>query len=285
MTVAIIAMGEMGAGVSQDLVKHGVRVITSLTGRSPASAKRAAQAGAEIVNDDHALVAQADFVLSIVPPARAAELADRLLPHIRGLERKPVFVECNAVAPATVRQIAAPFQAEGLPFVDAGIVGPPPAPGRAGPRFYASGGAVSRFEELRKFGVDARPLSHEVGDASALKMAYGGLNKGIQALGSAIILGAMRSGVSQALWQELQDSQAAVLQLLIRSLPKMYAKAYRWIGEMEEIAKFLQPETGGSEMLNGAAHLYENIAHDYANDKADKGRVGLLNEFLKPGLQ
>jgi 3-hydroxyisobutyrate dehydrogenase-like beta-hydroxyacid dehydrogenase len=259
-------------------------VITSLDGRSQASAERAAKAGVEVVHDDGALVAQADFVFSIVPPSRAAELAERLLPRIRGVERKPVFVECNAVAPATVKQIAAPFQTEGLPFVDAGIIGPPPASGRPAPRFYASGGAVGRFEELRKFGMDVRPLSSEVGDASALKMAYGGINKGLQALGAALILGAVRSGVSQALWQEMQDSQPAVLQLLTRALPKMYAKAYRWVGEMEEIAKFLQPETGGSEMLSGAAHLYEDIARDYAGG-AHKERIALLTEFLEQGAR
>jgi L-threonate 2-dehydrogenase len=279
-TVAIVAMGEMGAGVGRALVESGARVITSLDGRSQASAERAAKAAVEVVHDDGELVTQAEFVLSIVPPFRAAELAERLLPRIRSAERKPVFVECNAVAPATVKQIAAPFEMEGLPFVDAGIVGPPPASGRPAPRFYASGGAVGRFEALRKFGVDVRPLSSEIGDASALKMAYGGINKGLQALGAALILGAVRSGVSQALWQEMQDSQPAVLQLLTRALPKMYAKAYRWIGEMEEIAKFLQPETGGSEMLSGAAQLYKDIARDYAAG-ADKGRIALLTEFLE----
>ena len=279
-TVAIIAMGEMGAGVGRARVENGARVITSLQGRSQASAARAAQAGVEVMPDDGALVAQAEFVFSIVPPARAGELADRLLPHLSQSAGKAVFVECNAVAPATVKQIAVPLQAAGLPFVDAGIIGPPPAPGRPAPRFYASGGAVSRFEELRKFGVDVRPLSGEVGDASALKMAYGGINKGLQALGAALILGAVRSGVAPALYREMQDSQPAVLQLLTRALPQMYAKAYRWIGEMEEIAKFLQPETGGSEMLLGAAHLYEDIARDYAAG-TDHARIALLKEFLE----
>jgi 3-hydroxyisobutyrate dehydrogenase-like beta-hydroxyacid dehydrogenase len=273
-------MGEMGASVGRALVESGARVVTSLAGRSQASAGRAAKAGVEVVDDDGVLVAQADFVLSIVPPSRAVELAERLMPKIRGAQRKPVFVECNAVAPATVRQIAAPFQAEGLPFVDAGIIGPSPAPGRPGPRFYASGGAVGRFEELRKFSIDVRRLSSEIGDASALKMAYGGLNKGLQSLGAVMILGAVRAGVSKALWQEMQDSQSAVLQVLVRALPKMYAKAYRWIGEMEEITKFLQPDTGGSEMLNGAAHIYEGIARDYA-DGADNERIRLLTEFLE----
>jgi 3-hydroxyisobutyrate dehydrogenase-like beta-hydroxyacid dehydrogenase len=283
-TVAIVAMGEMGAAVGRALVESGARVVTSLAGRSPASAERAAKAGVEVVGDDGALVAQADFVLSIVPPARAAELSERLLPHICRAEVKPVFVECNAVAPATVKKIAAPFEKENLPFVDAGIVGPPPAPGRPAPRFYASGGAVSRFEDLRKFGMDVRPLTSEIGDASALKMAYGGINKGLQALGAAMILGAVRNGVSEALWQEMKGSQPEVLQLLSRALPKMYAKAYRWIGEMEEVAKFLQPEIGGGEMLNGAARLYDDIARDYAGG-ADGNRIALLTEFLNQGAR
>ena len=46
-------------------------------------------------------------------------------------------------------------------------------------------------------------------------------------------------------------------------LPSMYNKAYRWDGEMREIAKFLQPEQGASTMLSGAADLYEHIAADH----------------------
>jgi 3-hydroxyisobutyrate dehydrogenase-like beta-hydroxyacid dehydrogenase len=128
-------MGEMGAAVSRTLVENGVRVIASLAGRSQASATRAAQAGVEVAADDGALVAEADFMLSIVPPAVSGEVAGRILPLLRAAQRKPVFVDCNAIAPETVRELAAGFRAERLPFVDAGIVGAPPAPGRAGPRF------------------------------------------------------------------------------------------------------------------------------------------------------
>ncbi len=99
-----------------------------------------------------------------------------------------------------------------------------------------------------------------------------------------MILGAVRNGVSEALWQEMKGSQPEVLQLLSRALPKMYAKAYRWIGEMEEVAKFLQPESGGCEMLNGAARLYDDIARDYAGG-ADGNRIALLTEFLSQGAR
>src|SRR3954469_16869117 len=115
LTVAVIAMGEMGAGVARRLTKRGARVLTSLAGRSAASAERAAQAGVEIAPDDQALVESADIILSIVPPSRAGELAGRLLPAIRRGKVRPLFVDCNAIAPSTLAEIARPFLAEEIP--------------------------------------------------------------------------------------------------------------------------------------------------------------------------
>ena len=111
VTVAVIAMGEMGSGVARRLTDRGARVITSLEGRSGASAERARAAGVQIVPDDNALVAEADFVLSIVPPARAGDLAGRLLPAIQAANPRAVYVDCNAIAPQTMTAIAAPFAA------------------------------------------------------------------------------------------------------------------------------------------------------------------------------
>src|SRR5947209_1137626 len=114
VTVAIIAMGEMGSGVAARLTRQGARVLTSLDGRSAASAERARAAGVEAAADDQALVSGADFILSIVPPARAADLAGRLLPAIRAANPAAVYVDCNAIAPQTVQAIAAPFAEAGL---------------------------------------------------------------------------------------------------------------------------------------------------------------------------
>ena len=113
VTVAVIAMGEMGSGVAARLVERGAGVRTSLAGRSAASAGRAKAAGVEIADSDEALVTGADLILSIVPPARAGELAQRLLPAIKAANRSAVYVDCNAVAPQTVTAIAAPFAAAG----------------------------------------------------------------------------------------------------------------------------------------------------------------------------
>jgi 3-hydroxyisobutyrate dehydrogenase-like beta-hydroxyacid dehydrogenase len=265
-TVAVIAPGNMGAAVGARLVEQGVEVITSLAGRSQESARRARDAGMTSVGD--AELARADFVLSIVPPGQALPLAERLAPVLRTTNRKPLYVDCNALSPETVRRIAAVVADTGCPFADAGIIGAPPKPGDAGPRFYVSGPQARHVEALGQYGLAVRMMDGAVGDASALKMSYGGLTKGLTALGSALVLGAHRAGVADALHAELAASQPALLAYLTRSVPAMFSKAYRWVAEMEEIASFLG-ERAERDMYEGTAGLYERLAEDFETSKAE----------------
>ncbi len=284
ITVAVVAMGEMGAGVAARLVERGAKVLTNLDGRSAASAERAKAAGVQAVDTDEALVAGADMVLSIVPPARAGALAERLLPAIRAANPKLLYVDCNAVAPQTVGAIAEAFLGEGLAFADAGIVGGPPTPAGYNPRIYASGPGAEAAAALNAYGLDIRPMSERVGDASALKMAYAGTTKGASAVMISMMLGAARAGVAETFIAEMAASQAGRLEGAVRNLPMVFRKAYRWDGEMEEIAKFLDPETGGAEIFNGAAELYRRIAEDYAEgDEAE--RMALLKGYPGPELR
>ena len=274
VTLAVVAMGEMGSGVAARLVQRGAKVLTSLQGRSASSADRARAAGVEVVSDDEALIAGADFVLSIVPPARAGELADRLLPAIRAANPRLVYVDCNAVAPQTVKAIAGPFAQAGLAFVDAGIIGGPPTREGYNPRIYASGPQAEAFASLNDYGLDIPVLSDKVGDASALKMAYAGTTKGAHAVMISMMLGAVRSGVGEAFVEEMKASQGGRLEAALRQLPMVLRKAYRWDGEMEEIAKFLEPETGGAEIFRGAAELYRDLARDVeAGPEAERLRL------------
>ncbi len=275
VTIAVIAMGEMGSGVAARLVERGATVRTNLQGRSAASAERARAAGVGIASDDETLVTGADFVLSIVPPARAGELAQRLLPAIQATGGRAIYVDCNAIAPQTLTAIAAPFEAADVAFVDAGIVGGPPSPD-FNPRIYASGPRAVAFARLNDFGLDIPVLSERIGDASALKMAYAGTTKGTSAVMAAMMLGAARAGVAEAFVAEMKSSQAGRLEAAVRQLPVVLRKAYRWDGEMEEIARFLMPETGGAGMFDGAAQLYRDLARDVAEGE-DPERLRLLD--------
>lgn len=276
-TVAVIAPGNMGAGVAARLTENGVSVVTLLDGRSEASIARAAKAGMKAVDD--AGIAAADIVLSIVPPGEAQGLANRLQPALRAANNKPVYVDCNAVNPQTVKAIAATIAEADCPFVDGGIIGGPPRAGYGGPSIYLSGAEAARAECLNQYGLKLRNMGGAVGDASALKMVYGGLNKGLVALGSALVLAAERAGVAEALHAELSVSQAAVLAQLKRGVPDMFSKAYRWVAEMEEVADFVGPRPE-AEIFRGIAGLYERLAEDF---EGPRDETGALARFFAAG--
>jgi putative dehydrogenase len=274
-TVAIIAPGNMGAAVGQRLTESKVMVLTSLAGRSEASAARAREAGMIAVGD--AQLTEADFLLSIVPPGEALPLARRLAPVLRSANKKTVYVDCNAVSPQSVCEIADVIATTGCLFVDAGIIGPPPKPGSKNTKFYASGRAAVDFARLNDYGLIVRVLEGELTAASALKMSYAGITKGFTALGAAMMLAAGRGGSAEALKAELEESQQPLLGYLTRQMPGMYSKAYRWVAELDEIAEFVGKNHPEHAMLAAAARFYENMAADFDGGKED---VAALDKFI-----
>jgi 3-hydroxyisobutyrate dehydrogenase-like beta-hydroxyacid dehydrogenase len=276
-SVAVIAPGVMGAAVGARLTERGARVVTSLAGRSAASAERAKAAGMAPVSD--AEIAAADFVLSIVPPKEALPLAQRLAPSLSAANEKPVYVECNAISPETAGRIAGVIAATGCPFVDGGIIGGPPRAGYNGPVIYVSGADAKRTEALNAFGLLFRAMDGPIGAASAIKMCYGGITKGLTAVGSAMALAAHRAGVADALHAELMASQPALMGRLTGSVPDMFGKAYRWVAEMEEIASFLG-ERSEAEMFRGIAELYQRLADD---NEGAKEEIDALAAFFAKG--
>jgi putative dehydrogenase len=276
-TVAIIAPGNMGAAVAKRLIKHKVTVLTSLAGRSETSAERAREAGMRGVDDRN--LAEANYLLSIVPPGDALVLAKRLAGILTAANKKPIFVECNAVSPQTMNQIAEVIAKTGCAFVGAAIIGPPPKPDTNRTKFYAAGPSARDFAKLNDYGLVIRVLDGPLTAASALKMSYAGITKGFTALGAAMMLAATRGGSVQALHAELAESQPALLGYLTRQVPDMYGKAYRWVAELDEISAFVGKDYDEHSMFEGAARFYERIATDMDGKKQE---VGALDKFLKP---
>lgn len=268
MRIAIIAPGEMGAGIGARLGERGGDVFTSLKGRGPASAERAAHARMVAIEDDAKLVQSSDIVLSILPPASALGLAKRLAPYLAGAGRVVVYADCNAIAPQTVREVEATVVPAGALFVDVGIIGGPPRSNGYCPHLYASGENAQLLDPLREFGLDIRPIAGGIGAASALKLSYAALTKGLAAIGAAVARGAANGGVVTELRAELGESQPQLLAWLQRQIPTIEPKAHRWVGEMEEIARFLAGDPT-ADIYRGAARTYESIARSrYGGEEA-----------------
>jgi 3-hydroxyisobutyrate dehydrogenase-like beta-hydroxyacid dehydrogenase len=276
LTVAIVAPGNMGAGIGQRLSEHGATVLTSLTGRSKASAERAAKARMQATDD--AQLMQADIFLSIVPPGEAIALAQRFAPLLERANKKPVYVECNAVNPTTMMRIAEVVTATRAQFVGGCIIGPPPVPGSANTKLYVSGPTAQDILKLNDYGLIVRLVEGSLTAASSLKMSYAGITKGFTALAAAMMLAATREGSVDALKKELGESQAPLQAWLARQMPAMYGKAYRWVAELDEIAGFVGEELPEHEMFAASARLYERIAADLDGNKDE---IGALDRFVQ----
>ena len=176
--------------------------------------------------------------------------------------------------------IAEIIEPTGCAFVGAGIIGPPPKPGSTNTKIYASGPHAKSFAVLNDYGMIVRVLDGPLTAASALKMSYAGITKGFTALGAAMMLAATRGGSAEALKAELAESLPALNGFLTRQTPNMYAKAYRWVAELDEIAAFVGKDLPESEMFSAAARLYERFAQDFDGEKEE---IGTMDKFVKGG--
>ena len=260
VTIAVVAPGAMGSAVGARLVGRGARVLTSVAGRSAATVARAEAAGMEAVSDE--AIAAADIILSIVPPNEALPLASRLAEAISRVEGAPIYVDLNAVNPVTARAVGAALAGCRAVYVDGAIIGLPPGADGPGPSFYLAGDSGNAADTLASHGLVVKTLAGGIGAASALKMTYAGMTKGLTALAAAMILAAQREGAAEALAAEMGASQTELLARLRKSVPDMLPKAYRWVPEMEEIAAFLGEDDPASGMYRAMARFYQRVADD-----------------------
>ena len=215
--------------------------------RSVATAERAATfTDAGTVG---AVVSEADVILSICPPHAALEVA-REVAGFTGL-----YVDANAVSPATAGEIRGTIETGGGTFVDGGIIGGPPT--EPGTRLYLSGSEAQRAADLFAGTVlDARVLSDRPGDASALKMVYAAWSKGTAALLLAIAEVARATGVDAALLAEWRESLPDLEERLAGAERSAASKGWRWIGEMEEIAATFAAAGQPDGFHKAAAEVY-----------------------------
>ena len=288
-TVGLLSPGEMGHVVAKVLIDHGMPVITCLEGRSELTQSLAKQVKIGEVESYDQLVRESDLILSILVPAEAKKVAEKVIKSTSATGSQILYVDCNAIAPNTTKSINKIITDAGNQFVDAGIIGPPPRK-KNSTRFYASGREAGKFEELRDCGLDIRVVGSEIGQASGLKMCYAALTKGTTALSTELLVAASKMGLIKSLEAEFQLSQLQPYTALERGLPSMPTKARRWIGEMEEIAKTFEDIGLTPRIYQGAADLYQFVGNSSLADETfesrDKNRTLIeMIEILKDTLE
>jgi 3-hydroxyisobutyrate dehydrogenase-like beta-hydroxyacid dehydrogenase len=258
-TVGLMTPGDMGQALALQLKARGLAVYTALDQRSERSRTLAREAGLTDLGMLARLVAECDVVLSVMNPGAALGFAREAAIALRDSGRHTLIVDCNAISPNTVHEIAGLIESAGGRFLDAGIIGPPPR-GEAKTNLYVSGPGAADLEPLAGPQLTVHVVSERIGDASALKMCFGALNKGTQALWLEVLIAAQRLAVTELLEQQLRQSRAELHEWALRQFPAMPPKAYRWVPEMMEISKTLEGAGMTPKLFEGAAEIYRFVA-------------------------
>jgi 3-hydroxyisobutyrate dehydrogenase-like beta-hydroxyacid dehydrogenase len=253
MIVGLLHPGEMGASCGAQLRATGVDVIWAGNGRSPATARRAEVAGLRDVGTVAALVEAADAILSICPPSAARDVAHQ----VAGFSG--IYVDANAIAPETTRDVAAILgagTAGGADVVDGGIIGT--SPGIAGTtRLFLSGSSATEVATWWKgTSLETIVIGDTLGSASALKATYATWTKAGAAMVLAIRAVAAAEGVEDTLVAEWARSQPALPDIYARAERNADIKGWRWVGEMEEIGDFFAASGQPDGFLRAAAEIY-----------------------------
>jgi 3-hydroxyisobutyrate dehydrogenase-like beta-hydroxyacid dehydrogenase len=249
----------MGQAVAMQIKARGYTVCTALDNRSERSRSLAREVGLTDLGAVSRLVAECDVVLSVMNPGAAVDFAREAADALRASRRNTLIVECNAIAPDTVHEIAGMVEKAGGRFLDGGIIGPPPR-GQAKVNLYVSGPGAADLEQLGGPQLKVNVVSERIADASALKMCYGALNKGTQALWLEVLIAAKRLGVDGLLDQQLRQSQASMYEWALGQFPKLTPKAYRWVPEMLEVSKTLATSGITPKVFQGAADICAFVA-------------------------
>jgi len=258
-TIGLMSPGDMGNEIGKVLLNNKFRVITALNGRSDRTRSLCFNAGIEDVKDLHIVVKESDLMLSIMPPSEAEGFAAEVKQIIKALKVKPLYVECNAIAPSTSERIRLLISSVGALYVDAGIIGPPPGKGDA-TRLYVSGKYAEQILPLGGESLKIISLGKDWARSSALKMCYAALTKGTMTLDTAVLLAGKQLGVYENLKNELSESQPEAFNRMKNRVPWLSTDAKRWIGEMNEIRNTLEASKLPGGFHRGAAEIFSLLS-------------------------
>ena len=253
--IALLHPGNMGVTIGAAAATSGARVLWVSEGRGDDTRRRAAQAGLFEVRSLDEAIGQSDMVISVCPPHAAIDVAQQ----VSARKFAGVYVDANAVSRATAERIGEIILRAGASFVDGGIIGSPVK--QAGTtRLYLSGARAGDVAKLfSQSMLDARAIGPEPGAASALKVAYASWTKGTDALLLAIRAYAAHEGVDEALLEEWRISQPQLEKRCDRAAAVATPKAWRYVGEMEEIAEAFESAGLPGGFHKAAAELCERL--------------------------
>ena len=254
--IGILHPGEMGISVAVSAMNSGHQVYWASDKRGRDTQSRAEKYGLLDVHSTAEICQRCEIILSVCPPHAAEDVARSVIEsRFRGL-----YLDANAIAPQRSIKIAASMKDAGIDFVDGGIIGGPAwTPNET--RLYLSGRYAKDIAVCFSMGpLETEILSDEIGQASALKMCYAAYSKGTTALLAAILATAETLGVREALYEQWDMDTMGFSDQVGRRVRRVTSKAWRFEGEMREIAATFREAGLPSGFHEASAEVYHRMA-------------------------
>ena len=281
-TIGILSIGEMGFHWAKLLKSHGVEVLTYDKDRGEVSRKRGENAGVKSTASMPELVRSSELIVSIVVPSAAKRVAENVAAAVRESGRKDLlFLDANAISPMTADDIAGVLNAAGVNFVDGCIIGSAARMGK-GTIVYVSGPQASKLQALESFDIPTKVLGANTNQASAFKVVYAGLTKGLQGLFCELFMGARRFGLLKELTAQYEESFPGLIDKVSSSIVGLRIHAGRRAEEMDELKRTFNHHGLESFMAPAVQKVLESIAALETGKASDSGaRQGDLQETLE----
>ena len=280
--IGILSIGEMGFHWAKLLKSHGVEVLTFDQDRGEVSRKRGENAGVKSVPSMAELVQSSELIVSIVVPSAAMPVATNIADAVNKSGRKNLlFLDANAISPMTADEIAALLDPAGVDFVDGCIIGSAAKMGK-GTIVYVSGQQASRLKALESFNIPVKVLGPNTNQASAFKVVYAGLTKGLQGLFCELFMGARHFGLLKELSAQYEDSFPGLIDKVSSSIVGLRIHAGRRAEEMDELKRTFNHHGMESFMAPAVQKVLESIAALEIEKASESGaRQGDLQETLE----
>jgi 3-hydroxyisobutyrate dehydrogenase-like beta-hydroxyacid dehydrogenase len=278
--IGILSIGEMGYHWALILKEHGVEVMTSSRGRSEVTQKRAENAGVKSVPLAR-LVNEVDLIVSIVVPSAARKIAAQVGKALVKTGRKNcLYLDANAISPMTasaIEQALSPAQAS---FVDGCIIGSAARLAKA--VVYVSGPRAEELRGLQDSGFSVQVLGSTTGQASAFKIVYAGLTKGLQALLTELLIGARKFDLLQEIMRRYDESFPGLVSKVGSGISSLPIHAGRRAEEMRELRATFRHHGLKAIIAPGTQKILAQIAELNSGKPSETGgREGDLLETLE----
>lgn len=275
--IGILSIGEMGYYWARLLKEHGVEVMTSTSGRSEITRKRAENAGVKSVPLPR-LVSEADLIVSIVVPFAARKIASKVGKALAKVGRKDcLYLDANAISPMTADTIGQVLSQAQAGFVDGSIIGS--ANKLSDAVVYVSGPRAEELRALGDGGLTVEVLGAKIGQASAFKIVYAGLTKGLQALFTELLLSARKFDLLQEIMRRYEESFPGLVGKVGRGIAALPVHAGRRAEEMRELGETFRHNGLKAVMAPATQKVLEAIAALECGKPSETG--GREGDFLE----